>query len=75
MTGPATLYIAIACDSVSEAQAQLRNFIQAGLNTDSPRVTAGIGDPTPKPADPALLAAGIAALEQPTTSQPNRSER
>jgi hypothetical protein len=44
MTG-AVLYIAVTCDNVSAAQGMLRNFINAGLNTDSSAVHVAIGDP------------------------------
>lgn len=42
---PATLYVSITCDSVSDAQALLRRFIDAGLNVESSRVHTAIGDP------------------------------
>lgn len=46
MTGKgAILYIAQECDTVSDAQSALRRFIDAGLNTDSPRVHISIGEP------------------------------
>jgi len=41
----AVLYVAIECDTVSDAQTSLRRFITAGLNTDSPRVHVSIGEP------------------------------
>lgn len=42
---PATLYVSITHETVSDAQASLRRFIDAGLNPDSPRVRVAIGDP------------------------------
>lgn len=39
------LYIAIEAPTVSDAQSQLRRFIDAGLNTDSPSVHVAIGEP------------------------------
>jgi hypothetical protein len=40
----AVLYIAQECDTVSDAQASLRRFIDAGLNTESDRVHVSIGE-------------------------------
>jgi hypothetical protein len=45
MSAPCVLYIAIEAPTVSDAQAQLRRFIDAGLNTESDRVHVSIGDP------------------------------